>query len=125
MNNLFTAEYLKELLPPERANDFFEALFGDVNEGAYDISLHFASCNEKNISLELRLQQRPGHCLACNLTHGLPTVFSRHPIIDIAGIVKKIEASLEEGKQCTDWSLGQTQQKSSDLHCIPLTISIA
>ena len=38
---LFTPEYLQELFPENRANDFFEALLGDADEGAYDISLSY------------------------------------------------------------------------------------
>ena len=34
---MFSQEFLTNLFPPERTNDFFEALFGDPEDGAYDI----------------------------------------------------------------------------------------
>ncbi len=121
---IFTDEYLTEMFPQERANEFFEALLGDAEDGAYDISLGYQGCNGNTISMELRLKERPGHCLACNLTQGLPTVFSKHPIINIAGVVKEVEKALPETTSCKDWSLGYTQQKSNGLHVIPLTITL-
>ncbi len=121
---LFTPEYLQQIFPENRANDFFEALLGDADEGAYDISLSYCGCNEKAIELEMQLKERPGHCLACNLTHGLPAVFSRHPVINIQGVVEKVNNDLNGAVQCGDWTLGYTQQKSSGLHAIPLTIRL-
>jgi hypothetical protein len=122
---IFTDEYLQQMFPKERTNDFFEALLGDAEEGAYDISLGYIGCNGKTLSMEVRLRERPGHCLACNLTQGLPAVFSRHPIINIAGIVTEVEKALAGAARCGDWSLGYTQQKSAGIHAIPLTISLA
>ena len=125
IDTLFTPQYLLQLFPETRANDFFEALLGDADEGAYDISLAYRGCNDNRINLEMQLKERPGHCLACNLTQGLPTVFSRHPVIDIQGLVATVEADLKEVARCIDWSLGYTQQKSNGLHAIPLTITLA
>jgi len=125
IETLFTPEFLQKLFPENRANDFFEALFGDADEGAYDISLAYRGCSEKEIHLELQLKERPGHCLACNLTQGLPTVFSRHPVIDVQGVVNEIEHNLNGSATCSDWSLGYTQQKGSGLHAIPLTIQLS
>ena len=122
---LFTPEYLQQIFPENRANDFFEALLGGADEGAYDISLSYRGCSEKTIELEVQLKERPGHCLACNLTQGLPAVFSRHPVINIQGVVEKVNNDLNGTVQCGDWTLGYTQQKSSGLHAIPLTISLA
>ena len=124
ISTLFTREILDDLLPAGRADDFFKALFGDVDEGAYDISLHFSNYNaEKNIlSFELHMQERPGKCLSCNLTYGLPEVFSRHPLIDIKGIVDKIENLLDGQAKCLDWQLGSTQTAAANLHTIPLEI---
>jgi hypothetical protein len=121
---LFTPEYLQQIFPENRANDFFDALLGDADEGAYDISLSYRGCNDKVIELEVLLKERPGHCLACNLTQGLPAVFSRHPVINIQGVVEKVNEDLNGTVQCGDWTLGYTQQKSSGLHAIPLTISL-
>jgi hypothetical protein len=124
INNLFTSEKLDDLLPADRADDFFEALYGDIDEGAYDIRLHFDSYSaEKNIlNFELQLTERPGKCLACNLTYGLPEVFARHPLINIKGMVEKIETMLGGQAKCLDWQLGSTKTTAETLHTIPLTI---
>lgn len=121
---LFTPEYLQKLFPRNRTDDFFEALLGDADEGAYDISLTYRGCNGKSIELELLLKERPGHCLACNLTQGLPAVFSRHPVIDLKGVVESVSNDLGDSIRCSDWSLGYTIQKNNGLHAIPLMISL-
>lgn len=122
--SLLTPEYLQELFPAERTNEFFEALLGDADEGAYDISLTFKGGDENSITLELQLKERPGHCLACNLTQGLPAVFSRHPVIDLQGVVTGVEQKLNGRARCSEWSLGHTQQKNNGLHVIPLKIKL-
>jgi len=121
---LFTPEYLQKIFPENRADEFFEALLGAADEGAYDISLSYRGCSDRSIELELQLKERPGHCLACNLTQGLPTVFSRHPVIDLQGVVEAVNTDLNGVARCADWSLGFTHQKSSGLHAIPLSISL-
>ena len=125
IESVFTPEFLGQLFPSSRSNDFFDALFGDPDEGAFDISLSYRGCTESNLELELQLKERPGHCLACNLTQGLPTVFSRHPVINIAGIVEEVGKALDGAARCGDWQLGYTQQRSRDVHIIPLTISLS
>ena len=35
--DVFTPECLNDLFPIQRTNDFFDALFGDAEEGAYDV----------------------------------------------------------------------------------------
>lgn len=122
---IFTDEYLEQMFPHERANEFFEALLGDAEDGAYDISLAYLGCSGQTLSMEVQLKERPGHCLACNLTQGLPVVFSRHPVINIAGVVKDVEKALPDTTRCQDWSLGYTQQKGNGIHAIPLTITLA
>jgi hypothetical protein len=124
INCLFTMDILNNLLPPDRADVFFDALYGDVDEGVYDIKLQFSNyVAEKNtLTFELHLTERPGKCLACNLTYGLPEVFSRHPLINIQGMVEKIEVMLDGQAKCLDWQLGSTQTESDNLHTIPLTI---
>ena len=117
----FTQEYLDELLPPGISDDFFEALYGDADEGAYDIRLEFISANDKRIVLAFCLTQRPGKCLVCSLTYGLPNVFSKHPLINIKGMVEKIET---QGVTVKHWQLGQTEENSSSLHVIPLFIDL-
>ena len=120
---LFDPGTLAEIFPPERSADFFEALFGDDAEGAFDIALVQTDATPDHLHFEFRLQQRPGKCLACNLTYGLPQVFSRHPAIDIKGLVQKIDALLP-GQTCTDWRLGKTREVSAQLHVIPLRIDL-
>ena len=127
LNEIFTNEALKELFPPQRADDFFEALFGDAGEGAYDIGLSYMGYNKRtnSLSFNLDLQERPGCCLACNLTYGLPEVFSRHPVINIKGLVADIEKKLDGKAQCTEWQLGATLQQEKSLHSIHLSINLA
>ncbi|KPK23289.1 MAG: pancreas/duodenum homeobox protein 1 [Desulfobacterales bacterium SG8_35_2] len=123
---LFTSEILSELLPPQRSDEFFEALYGDPDEGAYDIRLAFNNYDrdQKVLSFELQLHGRPEKCLACNLTYGLPEVFSRHPLININGMVKKIVALLDEEANCDSWELGRTRTPQDNLHVIPLSIQL-
>ncbi len=121
---LFTAEALQQLFPKERSNDFFDALFGDASEGAYDIELAYNGTDGKRLNLELQLHERPGCCLVCNLTQGLPQVFSRHPVINVAGVVEAVNSLLAGKAKCGDWSLGRTEQRRKDMHLIPLNISL-
>lgn len=123
-SDIFNKEVCATLLPPEKSNDFFEALFGDASEGAYDIELAYAGATESTLQFDLLLHERPGRCLACNLTQGLPQVFSRHPVINIAGIVDKITKIIDNGNNGASWSLGHTQQPSRSLHSIPLQINL-
>ncbi|MGW8161261.1 MAG: pancreas/duodenum homeobox protein 1 [Desulfobulbales bacterium] len=126
MKNIFTENVLDEIFPAERSNQFFEALFGDASEGAYDIKLRFHAYNENTSTLQfyLDLYERPGCCLVCSLTYGLPEVFSRHPIINIKGVVQKIEKKIAGQVTCTGWRLGTTVQQEKSLHSIPLTIEV-
>lgn len=124
LSQTFTDDVLKELFPPQRSNDFFEALFGDAEEGAYDIFLTFSGYDSKENQLRfhLDLHERPGCCLVCSLTYGLPEVFSRHPVIDIKGLVESIDKKLNSSAQCREWKLGTTIQRDKGLHSIPLDI---
>ena len=124
---IFSDQVLKELFPEIRANQFFEALYGDIQEGAYDIGLKFKNFDPQNnqFHFDLELKERPGKCLACNLTYGLPQVFARHPVINVKGIVQEIEKILGSGLNCQTWSLGRTDPVSSKLHVIPLTIQLS
>jgi hypothetical protein len=127
LNEIFTDDALKELFPPQRADDFFEALFGDAGEGAYDIALSYMGYNERtnSLSFNLDLHERPGCCLACNLTYGLPEVFSRHPVININTLVADIEKMLDGKARCVKWKLGTTLQQEKSLHSIPLHITLS
>lgn len=122
LEKITSQDFLDSLLPPEKSDQFFEALYGDASEGAYDIRLECISVASDRIVLAFNLIQRPGKCLVCNLTYGLPTVFKRHPLIDINGMVGKIEAS---GLKISSWRLGETEENSSSLHVIPLYLNLS
>ena len=121
LSKVFTQDYLDTLLPDKISDQFFKALYGDVSDGAYDISLEYISAIDKKIVLAFNLTQRPGKCLACNLTYGLPNVFSRHPLINIKSMVSKIK---EKGIKIKSWKLGQTKANSPSLHVIPLFLEL-
>jgi hypothetical protein len=124
---IFTDQTLRSLFPPERADAFFDALFGDAGEGAYDINLTYVGYDPQNNTLDffLNLHERPGRCLACNLTYGLPEVFGRHPVINIKGLAQDIERLFDGEVRCADWKLGRTEQKERSLHRIPLRVQLA
>lgn len=119
---IWTPEALGEIFPESRADQFFDALYGDPAEGAYNISLKFKRRTENALVFEFHLTRRPGKCLRCNLTYGLPPVFSRHPVIDVKGLVKKIDQRLTGQARCRDWKIGDTVEISDALHVIPLTV---
>ena len=123
---IFSRTTLRELFPQERTDAFFDALFGDASEGAYDIELSFDRYDRaaRNLRFLLNLRERPGRCLACNLTYGLPEVFVRHPVIDLKGLVRDIEGRLGGEMVCGDWRLGRTVQQDNALHSIPLEIEV-
>ena len=123
---LFSDRILTEIFPPSKADAFFEALFGDADEGAFDIALKFTQHDQDNSRLlfELHLTERPGKCLACNLTYGMPAVFARHPVIDINGVVKDIDRRIDGPAKCGGWQLGHTKTVNSTLHIIPLAIDL-
>ena len=121
LDQVFAQNYLDTLLPVEISDHFFEALYGDTSDGAYDIRLEFISANDKRVVLAFNLTQRPGKCLVCSLTYGLPKVFSRHPLINIKGMVKRIE---EKGVKVKKWQLGETEEDSTSLHVIPLYLDL-
>ena len=122
LDKITSHEFLDSLLPLEKSDQFFEALYGDASEGAYDISLTCVSVEKDKIELAFHLTQRPGKCLVCSLTYGLPTVFSRHPLINIKGMITKIQ---ETGLEIVNWRLGSTREISTTLHVIPLTLNLA
>ena len=121
-DQIFTAEKLAQIFPDDRANNFFEALYGDSSEGTYDIRLVFSKSEGNTLIFEFHLTQRPGKCLVCNLTYGLPNVFSRHPVIDTKGMVQQIDQLLNGHGKCINWKIGNTREISQSLHVIPLTI---
>lgn len=121
---VLTKDNLAKIFPKERADEFFEALFGDASEGSYDIELAYRETNGNTLVMDLLLQERPNCCLACNLTQGLPQVFSRHPIINVDGVVKEIDVLLGDSYGCSSWSLGYTEQYSQSIHVIPIKIEL-
>ena len=120
--DLFTDDVLETLFPRERADSFFRAMFGDPGEGSFDISFKFRGSSHDQLKFEFHLHQRPGKCLVCSLTYGLPGVFHRHPVIDIKGLVGDVEKLINGGAKCSEWKLGNTREISSDEHVVPLTI---
>ncbi|WDP90250.1 MAG: pancreas/duodenum homeobox protein 1 [Desulfobacter sp.] len=121
-NTIITQEFLDSLLPPEKSDQFFDALYGDASEGAYDIRLEPVSFSGDRIVLAFNLTQRPGKCLVCSLTYGLPNVFARHPLINIKGMVEKMNAA---GVPVKNWQLGDTEEETSSQHTIPLYLDLA
>jgi hypothetical protein len=121
-NEIFTPGVLKKLFPEDRSNQFFDALYGDATEGSYDIRLEFKNHQENRLEFELYLTQRLGQCISCSLTYGLPEVFSRHPVININGLVQEVERLLDGRARCIDWKLGATREISDDIHVVPLGI---
>ena len=114
--------FLKEIFPSERTDAFFDALFGGAEEGAYDISLVVRYVQSQKAHLAFELQQRPGKCLVCNLTYGLPDVFQRHPVLDVAGVVRGIAERLGWPFDAISWKLLPTETITNELHAIPLIV---
>jgi hypothetical protein len=121
---IFSEKKLADLFPLDRSNQFFDALYGDAAEGAYDISLVFQGIQNSSLAFEFHLKQRPGRCLACNLTYGLPEVFSRHPVINLNGLFRKIAEKIEKKATALKWEIGVTSEVSPALHVIPFTIHL-
>lgn len=120
----FPQHVLDEIFPKERTDRFFEALLGDASDGAFDIILTYTGESENRIDFEFQLNQRPGKCLACNLTYGLPEVFARHPVIDVAGVVQQIDLRMSNGNRCGNWRIGRTKEISRERHALPLVIEL-
>lgn len=123
---IFTPTVLLDLFPSDRSASFFEALYGDNDEGAYNIELAYQGYapNSRSLHFVFNLLERPGKCLACHLTHGLPEVFARHPVIGVAGLIEKINNLLGEQGKCGEWQLGATQNLSRKHYGVPLTVKL-
>lgn len=122
MAQVLDKEFLSEIFPAQRTEDFFDALFGGAEEGAYDIRLACRELKPEEAKLAFELHERPGKCLVCNLTYGLPQVFQRHPVLNVAGVVRAVAKRLGWNPDDVSWELGGTEEISRKLHCIPLTI---
>jgi hypothetical protein len=120
---VFTPEYLDEIFPLEKSDAFFEALYGDASEGAYDIKLRFEGGTSANLQFLLHLEQRPGKCLACNLTYGLPEVFSRHPLLAMGRLADELAEKID--RTVDSWKFSPTRELSSSLHAVPFTITLS
>ena len=123
-DTLFTPDRLEGLFPADRVDQFFEALFGDAGEGAYDIELHYDGFRDNQLQFAFHLTERPGKCLSCSLTYGLPHVFSRHPVIGVADLVSGIDALLDGTHRCGTWEMGRTQEIDRRKHVVPLSIKV-
>lgn len=123
---LIKEDKLNELFPPGKDNEFFEAFYGGSEDGAFDIMLYFENYNPKNSELffEFRLKERPGKCMACNLTYGLPSVFEKSPVINLKGIISGIDAMLKPHYEIQEYNLGKTTPKAPKVNAIPLIIKI-
>jgi hypothetical protein len=119
---IFNKDVLRRLFSPDRTTLFFEALLGNDEEGAFDIELVYTGCKQGRLNFQFQLKQRPGKCIACSLTYGLPTVFRRHPIINIDGLLQDINDLLDNKARCIRWQLGSTQEINGEVHVIPLTV---
>jgi hypothetical protein len=124
LRDVFSDEKLTALFSPDRSDQFFDALYGDASDGAYDISLAFKGVCNNSLRFEFQLNQRPGKCLVCSLTYGLPEVFSRHPVINLKGLSSDIAAQLNGGASVRSWEVGRTTEISASLHVIPFTIHL-
>lgn len=122
---VFSPENLDTLFPTDKADQFFEALYGDASEGAYDIRLTFLRSEGNTLFFEFLLTQRPGKCLACNLTYGLPKVFERHPIINLDGLARGIESLLDDKTRCVRWQVRSTREHNRQLHALPVTFTLS
>lgn len=120
---IFTPAYLDEVFPPSKTDAFFEALFGDAEDGAYDIRLRFENQIPGELRFAFHLMQRPGMCLVCNLTYGLPQVFSRHPLLAVGKLAHTLCAQVQAAP--ASWELTSTREISRSLHVIPFIIKIA
>ena len=117
--------FLDKIFPPSRADEFFDALFGGAEDGAYDIGLVCRGVEAQKAKLAFELRQRPGKCLVCNLTYGLPQVFQRHPILNVAGVASAVAQELGWPAESLHWKLGHTEEVSRELHAIPLILEKA
>lgn len=121
---LFSTDTCAELMPANTADQFFEALFGDAEEGSYDLELKYRNSDSAALYFDILLHERAGHCLTCNLTYGLPEVFSRHPVININSIAEKVNDIIGDLGETGEWRLGATTQQNQSLHSIPLVIEL-
>lgn len=122
--NCIPQERLDGIFPATKSDEFFEAIYGGAEDGAYDIVLTCDNITEARASLAFELRRRPGQCLKCSLTYGLPDVFKRHPLLNVAGVAGQIASVLGWGT-IYKWELLPVQEISEDLHIIPFIVEKA
>ena len=122
-STILDAAYLDALFPPTKTDAFFDALFGGAEDGAYDIRLRFEKQTPTELHFAFHLLERPGKCLVCNLTYGLPQVFTRHPVLAVGQTVNALCERL--GTTAASWALAATREVNKGLHVIPLVIRLA
>ncbi len=114
-------EQLNQIFPLSRTSEFFDALYGDAEDGAYDIILTSRNITPERADMAFELRRRPGQCLKCSLTYGLPEVFKKHPIININKIANDIGEALGWEKK-PDWKIYPVEEIDDNLHIIPLVL---
>lgn len=117
-------ERLDQIFPASRADQFFDALYGGAEEGAYDIRLICENVGEDTAHMAFALNRRPGKCLKCSLTYGLPAVFQKHPVIDAQGAAEAVAKALGWQGGIT-FKLGPTREISDEQHLVPFVIAKA
>lgn len=119
--NSITQNALDSIFPRSKSDEFFAALYGGAEEGAYDIVLTCDKVSANRASCAFELRRRPGKCLKCSLTYGLPDVFRRHPLLNVAGVAGQIAKLL--GWENYEWQLDAVREAGDDLHIIPFEIN--
>lgn len=117
----FDREQLDKMFPASKTDDFFEAIYGGAEDGAYDIVLTSHEITDDKADMAFELRRRKGQCLKCSLTYGLPEVFKRHPLLNIEGLAKEIGKTLGWEKTPA-WTLYPVEEISEDLHIIPFEL---
>lgn len=115
---------LDHIFPAAKTDQFFEALYGEASEGAYDIRLVCHGVGEDRARFAFELNRREGKCLVCSITYGLPEVFQKHPLIDLAGTSRRL-ADLLGWTGAIEWKLGPVQEVSADQSIIPYILTPA
>lgn len=119
-NDCVSQEKLNNIFPPDLTNKFFDAIYGDIDEGAYDIVLTCRKVEDNKANFAFELRKRAGKCLKCSLTYGLPEVFKRHPLLNIQKLAEELGKALEWNN--IKWELFPVEEISDDLHIIPFEI---